>query len=698
MTVVAVLPTVNSGCKVEDACFDKFYDGLSTPPETGIRVFIRTLPSQPEITGYGSFCYANGPAAGTKKTVCFQIANAVQSAGPGGSILLSSDQSFPLDRTGTVAYAWVNGTPIVSEYLYTSNSGTPTVLPGVKLEDFDRGLQFTCGKNGAPGSLTLKNFSFSKGSDGSKLYDLSAVYVVDGTTIKLEGTSTVQEPKTTESLDSYGIYSTGALTILSENGGVLCANAGDAGNNSFGIRATALTVDGASVYASAGEGDNGMSCGVCLVGANPAITVAHNGFLSAKAVYGWSGSYGIHMRGGNVAVSSGKIYAQGYTSNGSAMFFDTAAPTVTLPAGYGAFGGSNSAEDSDALSIIWENKEYYYYGLSDYQPANYLWLDTAPVYYNTYINGTQLSSRNCGDFFGDLSVRYTPATASKCAELTLTDSRDQIKVPNRGTAYRNLASIYSAEDLKITLIGENTITGPNSSDASSSYGIWSDSVLTIGGSGSLTVTGGSPIYMGTSCSSYGIHAQELQIMNDARVTAKGGACIGGSKLNVSIGVYCEKSLSLSGHALLDAAGDSDTNGSIMKRVRGLSCGEDFNADTSRILAVDVSDPASSKMISQGSLKSQSRSHLILASAGIPTLDKSTILWSLPDMDTDVNVTLIAAQYVNGQMTAVKTAVANLNDGVRAQIFEFPEIAGAGYKLFIVSEGGILPLTDVWSGS
>lgn len=120
----------------------------------------------------------------------------------------------------------------------------------------------------------------------------------------------------------------------------------------------------------------------------------------------------------------------------------------------------------------------------------------------------------------------------------------------------------------IELVGDNTITNANSNTGEeSSYGIYVEGNLTIGGSGTLTVTGGMSVYSdGIYVSSY--YNGESRV--GGRLTITGGTVTArGGKAKYSYGIYTDGGVTISG-GQVEAIGATTDNGS--------SIGIDTNKD------------------------------------------------------------------------------------------------------------------------
>ena len=152
----------------------------------------------------------------------------------------------------------------------------------------------------------------------------------------------------------------------------------------------------------------------------------------------------------------------------------------------------------------------------------------------------------------------------------------------------NNAAIYYDEetDLKIVLEGDNTVTGPGTSNNFvNSYGIYvysDDSevvTLTISGSGSLAATGGdAATYSGES---YGIYTGGNVIITGGDVTATGGAAE-----FQSYGIYARHNATISGGAVKATGG-------------AVTSSEEDGGDASSGIHADVVTISGGTVIAQG---------------------------------------------------------------------------------------------------
>ena len=86
--------------------------------------------------------------------------------------------------------------------------------------------------------------------------------------------------------------------------------------------------------------------------------------------------------------------------------------------------------------------------------------------------------------------------------------------------------------IHLVLMGESSVTGPNSSEGSCGIDVSGD--LTIDGSGTLTVTGGDVTVTDTTYAiSYGIDAPDI-IISSGTVTATGGTVSGNNAISYGI--------------------------------------------------------------------------------------------------------------------------------------------------------------------
>ena len=200
--------------------------------------------------------------------------------------------------------------------------------------------------------------------------------------------------------------------------------------------------------------------------------------------------------------------------------------------------------------------------------------------YATTINGA-VTTDNADE--NNYNIKWDGATLTlKGAEITTIAETPDYNLPQSAAIY------YGEEtDLEIVLEGDNTVTGPGTSNNFvNSYGIYvysDDSevvTLTISGSGSLAATGGdAATYSGES---YGIYTGGNVIITGGDVTATGGAAE-----FQSYGIYARHNATISGGAVKATGG-------------AVTSSEEDGGDASSGIHADVVTISGGTVIAQGS--------------------------------------------------------------------------------------------------
>ena len=140
-------------------------------------------------------------------------------------------------------------------------------------------------------------------------------------------------------------------------------------------------------------------------------------------------------------------------------------------------------------------------------------------YYPIWVAGKQVTSTNAADVLGDGKVTYTPGTDSSSATLNLNGASITAPGGDGIRARIDGAALYAAQDLTLSVTGDNTLTGAavSSYGRTESYGIYMyGRDLPVTGSGTLTAKGADAYY------SYGIDTS-----SDNRLTVDGGVVVTG---------------------------------------------------------------------------------------------------------------------------------------------------------------------------
>ena len=384
---------------------------------------------------------------------------------------------------------WVGGTQVTSANKdnVLGNSGTPTVTydPTTK-------------------TLTLNNATISSENTQGQ-----GIYASDDLTINLIGTNTI-----TGSDNS--IYSTGALTITSENetkGSLTMSSAGDLTT----VYATApITIQGSAVVnatinggAQAIHSNPSSGTGSITITGNAKVTAKNTRTLSqtsdaadAHSVALLTGTYG--STSGTITVSdSASLLAQGSTQALKCETFTATAQGLITEVSKN-YTGANPETTYNSSSL-----------------ANYKYVHVHPsadvVKYDVWVGGTQVTSQNKDTIQNGVS--YNPAAKT----LTLTNATITGAPSRKYTStITDACGIYAKHDLKVALVGSSTINRTPTEQLYGSYGIFVSGKLTFtsDSAGSLTVSGGTSNNSGNAWVP-GVYASGITV-NNCNVTAMGG--------------------------------------------------------------------------------------------------------------------------------------------------------------------------------
>ena len=301
-------------------------------------------------------------------------------------------------------------------------------------------------------------------------------------------TATATATDGTSYTDSYGIYAGNGITISDDADGVE-ANGGAASGSSCGIYANSgdITISGGTVGANGGQaGDNSYGL---RAGDNSSINIT-GGEITAY---------------GNSAAIGGKYSVLG----------DAAGTAGDNAGSAGNITDTTNLNDCKYISItVTQTPNIYVGGVGLYGDKN----SNTIAYAKTDGSG-KVSTE--GAVAGDYNIMWDGATLTlKGAKITTIDETSDYGLAQSAAIYYD-----EATDLEIVLVDANTVTGPGTSaDFVNSYGIYVDSevILTISGSGSLTATGGDAT-PNSGGKSYGIYTWGDAIITSGTVTATGGA-------------------------------------------------------------------------------------------------------------------------------------------------------------------------------
>ena len=177
--------------------------------------------------------------------------------------------------------------------------------------------------------------------------------------------------------------------------------------------------------------------------------------------------------------------------------------------------------------------------------------------YKLWVAGVQVTSDNAAAVTGEgISGTVTYDHASR----TLTLDSASIVCQSEGTAAQDYCGIYfgnSSSELTIALVGDNTVTGRDVTDAESTVdtvGVYStyNYTLHITGSGTLTAVGGANAGKGASIGLRSVRNLDAS----AAVTGVGGSTASG----MSCGLYCLRNVTLAEDATLTGRGGHAASG------------------------------------------------------------------------------------------------------------------------------------------
>lgn len=598
--------------------------------------------------------------------------------------------------SGSALPVWVSGQQVTVDMEELVMTDSFTVCEGVRYFPGSKALSMDGASLTAPG--------------GTEIEGVCVIYADQDLTIRLDGKPS--ELRAADTAPSYGILVNGSLSITGSGTLFVTAGSRDDDCESCGVCANALTVTGASVTAAGGE-TYLNSFGVRLISSTPELRLVN---AELNAVGSWAGaiSAGINMKGGTVEVDDrSRVHANGFTV---ACYFEGAEPQVSIPESYRIYGGS-SADAVDSLSLLYSETNSGYYFMGGGQLAKYLCIDTSPVYYyDIYVDGVMLDSVTLSR---NEHIRYVPAEGTSPATLYLYNAEPGRTMSGSGDRIYNAAAIYAKGDLDIVVSGDNTVTGPDPSVGNKSYGIYVEGSLRLSGSGTLSAAGGSPALPNDGTGqkgSYGIWARSFSMSDPGLCVSAVGSAVSGAKSNFnrSYGIYTENGAEISGGTLSAIAGSgdrgygiyladgqlvlsSDAEVTVYGLTKGISLsGSDtLSGCADRMLVIGLEDPNAPRLL-EFSASSLGTRRCAVCSAGAVSLEVgSTVKYRLPDTGYDIPVRVIAAQYVNGQMTAVQIANDDLTRSDEDRFFTFEDKEDAEYRLFIAASGNYAPACQPW---
>lgn len=370
---------------------------------------------------------------------------------------------------------------------------TPVVtLYGVELENGDSGTGYSYSYDSATGvsTLTLNGYRGSgsvSGEDVDPGEYYAALYCNHDLVLVLNGTNslTLTGPGSgVTDFDGNGIAVLGSLTIRdgsSEETGSLSVNV----ENFVGSQAITceegLTVEGGAVTARLGALEHDPANSVLSTESSPQVT------------------------GGSLTLIDASLEANGVSKRVLSNGFRGKITVAHGPDDDGAYETDyNTAWGGGMPDFPYVRME----AIADH---------TQPTVYPVWVEGKQVTSTNAANVLGDetASVSYAAGTAT----LTLNDASITAPGGQGNRAEVDGAALYAAQNLTLSVTGDNTLTGAAVSvDGSTrSYGIYIyGRDLTVTGSGTLTAKGADAYY------SYGIDTS-----SENRLTVDGGVVVTG---------------------------------------------------------------------------------------------------------------------------------------------------------------------------
>ncbi len=294
----------------------------------------------------------------------------------------------------------------------------------------------------------------------------------------------------------YGIFSTGGINI--SGSGSLSAEGESAGIHTSKNTAD-ITISGGSVTASGAT--------AIFAGRNVEI---HGGTVIATATgddgNAISASHYVDLMGGSVT-ATGAGTGRGINAGSS----------LQLGNSVRVWAGSSASEAEDVTDTFVSNH-------------GQKWVQTETA--TLWVGGIPVTSRNAKDILGEIDEDDTAIYDYSTETLTLNNYSYESEGRAFGPKNDLYAAIYTDQDLKILLKGENTVKCTEK-EGSAGSGIYSaKKALTISGSGTLTATGYGQ-------SGIGIQTHEKDItINGGTVTASGhnGLSVTEGKIKVNGGI------------------------------------------------------------------------------------------------------------------------------------------------------------------
>ena len=418
--------------------------------------------------------------------------------------------------------------------------------------------------NSVTSTLTLTNATIT-GTHIDQTSEFGIYATGSGTlTLNLVGNNSITMPATSTA-SSYGIYAKRPLAITGSGGSltVTGGNTTKSGSQSHGVYGVdSITVSGVSLTATGGTAAD-RSEGICT---DKYITIESGTVIAAGRAA--SNSTGIRtapppmittsmtIKGGTVTATGEAI---GGTTKSSYGIYSTS--VIAIEGGTVTAKGGTAAMNKAPVLTSYPTQHYVLAGASeaaadvlpsDPTVATYRYLKiapgTVPTPYDIWVGGVRVTSVNAGDVLDDGgSVSYNNGSQT----LTL----DGVTLSDPQGNENGVAGIFIRQELILNLVGANNITMPSAQTAIGSYGIYSNSDLTIAGNGSLEVTGGDLEGPGYSMSN-GIYSMgSITVDSGVTLTATGGTATN----TRSYGIRSEEGITINGGTVIATGGFSNAS-------------------------------------------------------------------------------------------------------------------------------------------
>ena len=300
-----------------------------------------------------------------------------------------------------------------------------------------------------------------------------------------------------KSARSYGVYMGGDTfdSDITVNSGSLIAVGGTAvDGNSKAVFAGDITVNGGSLIATGGTADDesqGVKANNITVNGG---TLTATGGTATEDTDNYALSHGV--KANNITVNGGSLTARGGDAPGGdsrGVYLSTALnldeDIIFLTPANGKFDAGQHAI-VDAEGNIAKEVEIG---------------EIPPTPYDLWVGGTQVTSANAADVFGDGTVSYD----AEQKILTLNNYTYSGGPLLDGNVY---AAIYykGADTLELALVGENSVTHTGT-DMGNIYGVRANGSITVSGTGSLTAAGGDVTDTAHWYHSYGVYTSSITV-------------------------------------------------------------------------------------------------------------------------------------------------------------------------------------------